>query len=93
MFSDLMSLERGIVKTSRNKENPQYTVLLVGETGVGKSSLVNFIATTLVGESIGLDILEGAVSHQGLAAPHLHEITSNNGVLVSANVFEYGVKA
>ena len=69
----------------------RYTVLLVGETGVGKSSLVKFIATRLVGECICLNMAEGTVGYQDQASPHLHTITSNNGVLVSANVFEHGV--
>src|SRR5258706_11969600 len=36
--SDVESLKKGIIKTSKNKAKMSYTILLVGETGVGKSS-------------------------------------------------------
>lgn len=96
MSSDVLALKQGIVKTSKNKANTPCTVLLVGESGVGKSSLVKFITSTLHGKDVdhyNLDIFdEGAVSYQDQTPPHLYDITSNNGVLVSANAFEHGVQ-
>ena len=89
MSSDVDSLKRGIVKMTKNKANTPYTVLLVGETGVGKSSLVKFIANAL-------HFYDPVIFVQGARdqdSPHLHEIASKNGVLVSANVFEHGVMA
>jgi polynucleotide 5'-kinase involved in rRNA processing len=42
---------KGIIKTSaENKAQAPYTILLVGETGTGKSSLLEFIANVLVGK-------------------------------------------
>ena len=93
MSSDLESLQQGIVKSSKNKENMGYTVLLVGEIGAGKSSLVNFIATALLGKTIGTDMPRSAVGSRSWASPHVHYLTSRNGVLVSANIFECGMKA
>ena len=78
---------------SRNKETAGYTVLLVGETNVGMSSLVKFITTALLGQSIVTNVLMGAVDYQNQGSRHFHEITSRNGVLVSANIVECGVKA
>jgi GTP-binding protein EngB required for normal cell division len=78
MSSDLVSLQHGIVKTSKNKENAGYTVLLMGSTDVGRSSFMSIITTALLGKSIGTTLF--------VRSPHLHEITSKNGVLVSANI-------
>ena len=95
MSSDLVSLRQGIVKTSRNKETAGYTVLLVGQTSVGTSSLVNLITTALLGQSIVTNVLMGTVDYPNQGSRQFHEITSRNGVLVSANIniVECGVRA
>jgi len=91
-LSGVNCLEHGIVKTSRNKANAPYTILLVGETGVGKTSFLKFIANVLLGNDFDhydIDILDrlpnkGAVGQT--ASSRLYEITSVTGILVSCRV-------
>ena len=52
MDSDVESLKQGIVRTSNKKAKASYTILLVGEPGVGKSSLLELIANVLAGNDI-----------------------------------------
>ena len=93
------SLKHGIIKTSKNKANTPYTILLVGETGVGKSSVLEFIANVLLGKDVDhyepniLDNTnEGSIfgdqSRTKSARPY--EIMSEQGILVSCSVFERG---
>ena len=46
------SLKHGIIKTFKNDVQAPYTILRVGETGVGKSTFLEFIANVLIGNSI-----------------------------------------
>ena len=94
-FSGIDFLKHGVVKTAKNKANAPYTVLLVGETGVGKTSLLKFIANVLLGNNIDhydLDILDHLPHEQCVvgqtASSHLYEITSVSGILVSFRVFD-----
>jgi len=67
-----------------NKINTPNTILLVGEPRGGKSLLLKWIANVLRGNDIehyDLDIVGEARS------PHLYEISSVNGTLVSTRVF------
>ncbi|PBK99273.1 hypothetical protein ARMGADRAFT_496405 [Armillaria gallica] len=48
ILNDAESLSRGIVKTDRNKQK-EFTILLVGETGVGKTAVLSLIANVLAG--------------------------------------------
>lgn len=72
------------------------TILLVGETGVGKSSVVEFIANVLLGNDIDhceFDILNstnerGGSGHQSQTnSVYLYEFTSKSGIVVSARFF------
>ena len=90
------SLRKGIIKRSKNKTNAPYTILLVGETGVGKSSVLEFIANVLIGEDIdhyNFEILDHANEQSGsdnqsqTNAARLYELRSKNGILVSTNMF------
>src|SRR5258706_2356437 len=90
--SDVESLKKGIIKISQNGANRPYTILLVGETGVGKSSLLEFIANVLAGNDIdhyNFDILDrtneqgGSIYQSQTNSAHLYEFTSRNGVVVS----------
>ena len=92
--SDVESLRKGIVKTFENKENAAYTILLVGETGVGKSSVLEFIANVLFGEEIdhyNLKILDRTNEHTGsdnqskTNSARLYEFTSKSGILVGSD--------
>jgi len=79
------SLKKGIIKTS-NKANALYTILLVGETGVGKSSVLKLFANVLAGKDIDhcdFDILDPTTSTR------LYEFKSKSGIVVSANVFKH----
>jgi len=66
--SNVESLKKGIIKTSKNKANASYTTFLGGETGVGKSSVFKLIANVLAGNDIDhhdLDILDRANEQGG----------------------------
>jgi polynucleotide 5'-kinase involved in rRNA processing len=51
-LSDVESLKKGIIKVSKNQVGAPYTILIVGETGVGKSSVLEFIVNVLLGNDI-----------------------------------------
>ena len=96
--SDVDSLMQGIIKTQNNMEKTPYNIVLVGETGVGKSSLLEFIANVLSGndtDHYDLDILnptnaQNDSNNQSLAGSvHLHEFRSNNGIAVSIGTCEH----
>ena len=78
------------------------TILLVGETGVGKSSIVEFIANALLGNDIDeckFDVLnptneQGGSGHRSQTkSVHLYRFTSKSGIVVSARIFEFGHQA
>jgi predicted GTPase len=89
------SLKQGIIKTSNSKVKVEYTILLVGGTGVGKSSIVGFIANALLDNDINhydFGILDhtneqgGSGSQSQTQGAHLYEFTSNSGTVVSYSV-------
>ena len=94
MFSsDVESLKIGIIKTSKNSVQADYTILLVGETGVGKSTFVEFLTNVFMGNDIDLYDLEmfdlsnkhsGSRHQSQTNSPRLYKLTSNNGIVVSA---------
>jgi len=93
--SDVESLRKGVIKTSKNKA---YTILLVGETGVGKSSVLELLANILLGKDTDhydFEILDHTNEQGGLDnqsrtnSARLYEYTSSNGVVVSTRVFDY----
>ena len=98
--SDVESLKKGVIKTSKNRANMPYTILLVGEIGVGKSSALEFIANVLTGNDIdhfNFNILDrtneqgGSDNQSQTNAPRLYEFTSKNGIMVSPSTFKCGV--
>ncbi|VDC07470.1 unnamed protein product [Peniophora sp. CBMAI 1063] len=61
LINSVEDLREGIVKTRRHRAEEPYTILLVGETGVGKSSLLEYVANVMLGKSVldyDLDILD-----------------------------------
>jgi predicted GTPase len=92
--SDVESLKQGIIKTSKNEGRAPYTILLVGETGVGKSSVLELIANVLIGNAghYDFDILDhtneqgGSDNQSQTNSARLYEITSKNGIMVSPSV-------
>ena len=97
--SDVESLRKGIIKTSKNKEQVgPYTILLVGETGTGKSTLLEFIANVLIGKPLGdynFNILDqkneqgGSSGQSQTNSARIYELTSNNGIVVSTGICGY----
>ena len=86
--SDLESLKNGIIKRSKNKTSRPYTIILVGETSVGKSSALELIANVLTGSGI-LDHTNerGAPGNQSRTdSAQIYEIRSQNGIAVRTNV-------
>jgi len=90
--SDVPSLRNGIIKTVKNIGKVEFTILVVGETGVGKSSVLEFIANVLAGNSISdynFSIIDQANESGGSGmnsqtnSAKLYSFTSQNGVVVS----------
>jgi predicted ATP-binding protein involved in virulence len=96
LSSDVESLRKGKLK-SNNKAQGPYTILLVGETGVGKSSVLEFIANVLLGNDIDnydFDILDheneagGSDQESQTNSARHYTLCSNNGVEVSPSFAE-----
>ena len=97
--SDVESLRKGIIKTSKNKKQVgPYTILLAGETGAGKSSLLEFIANALIGKPLdgyNFNILNqkneqgGSSGQSQTKSARIYELTSNNGIVVSTGICGY----
>ena len=92
LASNIESIKRGIIKTSKNRAKAPYTILLIGETGVGKSSVLELIANVLAGNDIdhyNFDILDqtseqgGTHNRSQTNSARFYEFTSKNGVVVS----------
>ncbi|KZV68359.1 hypothetical protein PENSPDRAFT_634475 [Peniophora sp. CONT] len=84
-------LRQGVIKTDKNQLGAPLTILLVGETGVGKSSFLELIANVLKGNAVlhyDFNILNraneagGSQSHSQTNAAHLYEMTSQNGQMI-----------
>ena len=90
---------QGIIRTRANPAKTSYTILLVGETGVGKSSFLELIANVLHGKDINhydLDALDrtneqsGSKDKSQTNSVRLYQFTSTNGVVVSSGIYERG---
>jgi predicted ATPase len=93
LSSDVDSLRNGIIKTSKNQAKVSYTIFLVGETGVGKSSVFELIANVLAGNNIDNydpHILDRANERGGsnnqsqTNSARFYELKSKNGIVVSS---------
>lgn len=84
--SDPESLKNGIIKSGTKKS--EYTILLVGETGVGKTSVLSFLGNVLAGhrpdeyvEGYDAGNEEGGSQSQSQTnMAKVYEFTSRNGV-------------
>ena len=92
------SLKKGVIKVSKNQVGAPYTILIVGETGVGKSSVLEFIANVLSGKEMGrynFEILDrtneqiGSDNQSKTNAARLYEFTSKSGIVVSDMILEH----
>lgn len=86
------SMKAGVIKTMKHTTQSPYNILLVGETGVGKSSVLEFIANVMAGNNVKnydfgiLDITNEAGGSQKQSqtnSPRLYELHSKNSVIVS----------
>ena len=94
--SNVAYLKQGIIQTRAKPEKATYTILLVGETGVGKSSLLQLIANALHGNDVDhydFNTLDhnneqgGSNNQSQTNSARLYEFTSKNGIVVSASGF------
>ena len=96
--SDVESLRKGIIKTLKHNAQAPYTILLVGETGTGKSTFIEFLDNVLNGKDVDryefktLDYKNeqggsGGQSQTNLA--RIYVLSSKNGISVSNKVCEY----
>ena len=92
--SDVESLRQGIIKTSKNKVQADYTILLFGETGIGKSAFLEFLANVLIANNIdryNFEILDhsneqgGSIGQSQTNLARIYELKSKNGILVSVS--------
>ena len=90
--SDVESLRKGFIKVSKNKAKAPYTIFLVGEPGVGKSSLLELISNVLDGNGVDhyhLGVLDptneqgGSTNQSRTNSTRVYEFTSKNGIVVS----------
>jgi len=93
------SLKKGIITTLKNKAKARYTLILVGETGVGKSSVLELIANVFAGndnDHYNFHTLDhtneqgGSNNQSQTHSARLYELTSKNGILVSVDIYERG---
>jgi len=93
--SDIESLKNGVINTSKNKAQAPYTILLVGDSGVGKSSVLEFIANVLAGNDIehyNFNTLDhtnergGSDNQSQTTEARLYELTSKNGVKIGTGI-------
>ena len=94
-LSDIVSLKQGIIKTVKTQAKAPLTILLLGETGVGKSSALELIANVLAGNDIDhydFSILDhsneqgGSNNQSQTNMARIYELTSSNGIMVSTSV-------
>ncbi|PFH47909.1 hypothetical protein AMATHDRAFT_49936 [Amanita thiersii Skay4041] len=86
--STVESLSRGIIKSKRNAT--EYIILLVGETGTGKTSLLSLLANTLAGRSPRdyhlvhdpKNEAGGGNKHSQTNTAKIYEFYSTNGIRV-----------
>ncbi|THU98456.1 hypothetical protein K435DRAFT_795647 [Dendrothele bispora CBS 962.96] len=92
-INDIPSLRNGIIKTVKSTGKVEFTILVVGETGVGKSSVLEFIANVLAGNSISdydfkiideANESDGSGKHSQTNSAKLYSFTSKNGVVLKA---------
>ena len=85
-----------ITKTQKNRAKAPYTILIVGETGVGKPSLLKLIKNVLDGNDTGRYNLdnpnEQGCSHNQnqTSSARLYELTTNNGIAVCVGACQRG---
>lgn len=89
--SNVESLKKGVITISKNKAKAPYTIVLIGETGVGKTSVLCLIANVLAGNDMDhydFTILEhndeqrGSNNQSQTISARLYEFTSKNGIMV-----------
>ena len=93
------SLKKGIITTLGNKAKAPYTLILVGETGVGKSSVFELITNVFAANdndhcnfrTLDHTNEQGGSNNQSQThSARLYELTSKNGIVVTVGIHERG---
>ncbi|KIP04161.1 hypothetical protein PHLGIDRAFT_57496, partial [Phlebiopsis gigantea 11061_1 CR5-6] len=87
-LSDVESLRKGFIKTTKGHQ--EFTVLLVGETGTGKTAFLSFLSNVLSGNGLGHYVDKenkgneagGGQRQSQTNAALLYEFPSQNNVLI-----------
>ena len=95
--SDVELLRKGIINTLKHKAQTPYTILLVGETGTGKSTFIEFLDNVLTGKDVDryefktLDYKNeqgGSGGQSQTNSARIYDLSSVNGIGVSNKVRE-----
>ena len=89
-----------VIKKSKSETKAPYTILLVGETGVGKYSVLELIANVIAGNDIdhhNFNILDrtnergGSNNQSQTNSTRLYEFTNKNGIVVISAICGHDV--
>jgi energy-coupling factor transporter ATP-binding protein EcfA2 len=87
-LNSVEELKKGTIKTPSDNTSGEYTILFVGETGTGKTSLLSLLSNVLSGHTPDKYAFAhdksneagGSENHSQTESPKLYEFKSKNGI-------------